>query len=167
MLGNQDAQISRDEMKFAKFIDRVRTRFNHLFLEALSKQLVLKNIMTIEEWEQIQNKVTFNYAKDNFYEEQKNALILRDRLTSLQTMEPYIGRYFSNDWVRKHVLYQTEDDIDEMNKQVKKEMKDPLYQMQVDTEGTPVDSARPLASTTAQGPQPGGVSSVAPGDQNN
>jgi hypothetical protein len=167
MLGNQDAQISRDEMKFAKFIDRVRTRFNHLFLEALSKQLILKNIMTIEEWEQVQNKVTFNYAKDNFYEEQKNALILRDRLTSLQTMEPYIGRYFSNDWVRKHVLYQTEDDIDEMNKQVKKEMKDPLYQMQVDAEGTPVDSARPLAKTTAQGPQPGGVSSVAPGDQNN
>ena len=124
--------------------------------------------MTIEEWEVIQNQVTFNYAKDNFYEEQKNALIMRDRLTSLQMVEPYINRYFSNEWIRKHILYQTEEEMKEMDEQIMAEQENPIYQQaQADQEGNPVSGGRSPASTTPQGPQPGGVSSVAPGDQNN
>lgn len=163
----QDAQISRDEMKFAKFIERVRVRFNHLFLGALSKQLILKNVMTVEDWETIENNITFNYAKDNFFEEQKNTFILRDRLATVQTMDPYIGKYYSNEWVRKHVLYQTEEEMEEIDEQIVAEQQNPIYQQQVDQDGNPVQGGASPAGMTPQGPQPGGVSSVAPGDQNN
>lgn len=163
----QDAQISRDEMKFAKFVERVRVRFNHLFLGALSKQLILKNVMTIEDWELIENNITFNYAKDNFFEEQKNTFILRDRLTTVQTMDPYIGKYYSNEWVRKHVLYQTEEEMEEMDEQIVAEQQNPIYQQQVDQDGNPIQGGASPAGMAPQGPQPGGVSSVAPGDQNN
>ncbi len=163
----QDAQVSRDEMQFAKFIERVRVRFNHIFLEALSKQLILKNVMTIEDWETIENNITFNYAKDNFFEEQKNSSILRDRLSVAQAMEPYIGKYYSNEWVRKHVLYQTEEDMEEMDEQIMAEQQNPIYQQQTDQDGNPVQGGAGPAGMTPQGPQPGGVSSVAPGDQNN
>ena len=163
----QDAQISRDEMKFAKFVERVRVRFNHLFLGALSKQLILKNVMTIEDWELIENNITFNYAKDNFFEEQKNTFILRDRLTTVQTMDPYIGKYYSNEWVRKHVLYQTEEEMEEMDEQIVAEQQNPIYQQQVDQDGNPIQGGANPVGMAPQGPQPGGVSSVAPGDQNN
>lgn len=163
----QDAQISRDEMKFAKFVERVRVRFNHLFLGALSKQLILKNVMTIEDWELIENDITFNYAKDNFFEEQKNTLILRDRLMTVQSMDPYIGKYYSNEWVRKHVLYQTEEEMEEMDEQIVAEQENPIYQQQVDQNGNPIQGGQSPAGMAPQGPQPGGVSSVAPGDQNN
>ena len=163
----QDAQISRDEMKFAKFIERVRVRFNHLFLGALSKQLILKNVMTVEDWETIENNITFNYAKDNFFEEQKNTFMLRDRLATVQTMDPYIGKYYSNEWVRKHVLYQTEEEMEEMDEQIVAEQQNPIYQQQVDQDGNPVQGGASPAGMAPQGPQPGGVSSVAPGDQNN
>jgi len=163
----QDAQISRDEMKFAKFVERVRVRFNHLFLGALSKQLILKNVMTIEDWELIENDITFNYAKDNFFEEQKNTSILRDRLMTVQSMDPYIGKYYSNEWVRKHVLYQTEEEMEEMDEQIVAEQENPIYQQQVDQNGNPIQGGQSPAGMAPQGPQPGGVSSVAPGDQNN
>ncbi len=163
----QDAQISRDEMKFAKFVERVRVRFNHLFLGALSKQLILKNVMTIEDWELIENDITFNYAKDNFFEEQKNTFILRDRLMTVQSMDPYIGKYYSNEWVRKHVLYQTEEEMEEMDEQIVAEQENPIYQQQVDQNGNPIQGGQSPAGMAPQGPQPGGVSSVAPGDQNN
>ena len=163
----QDAQISRDEMKFAKFVERVRVRFNHLFLGALSKQLILKNVMTIEDWELIENDIGFNYAKDNFFEEQKNTFILRDRLLTVQSMDPYIGKYYSNEWVRKHVLYQTEEEMEEMDEQIVAEQENPIYQQQVDQNGNPIQGGQSPAGMAPQGPQPGGVSSVAPGDQNN
>lgn len=163
----QDAQISRDEMKFTKFVERVRVRFNHLFLGALSKQLILKNVMTIEDWELIENDITFNYAKDNFFEEQKNTSILRDRLMTVQSMDPYIGKYYSNEWVRKHVLYQTEEEMEEMDEQIVAEQENPIYQQQVDQNGNPIQGGQSPAGMAPQGPQPGGVSSVAPGDQNN
>ena len=164
---SQDAEVSRDEMKFARFIDRVRTRFNHLFLEALQKQLILKNVMTMEDWEQIESLIKFDYAQDNYYEQQKQTIVLRDRMSTLQVVDPYVGRYFSNEWVRKNVLFQSEEEIQEMDEQIVAEQSNPLYQQGTDEQGDPTQGGQPPAGMTPQGPQPGGVSSVAPGDQNN
>ncbi len=164
---SQDAEVSRDEMKFARFIDRVRTRFNHLFLEALQKQLILKNVMTMEDWEQIESFIKFDYAQNNYYEQQKQTIVLRDRMSTLQVVDPYVGRYFSNEWVRKNVLFQSEEEIQEMDEQIVAEQSNPLYQQGTDEQGDPTQGGQPPAGMTPQGPQPGGVSSVAPGDQNN
>ena len=164
---SQDAEVSRDELKFARFIDRVRTRFNHLFLEALQKQLILKNVMTMEDWEQIESFVKFDYAQDNYYEQQKQTIVLRDRMSTLQLVDPYVGRYFSNEWIRKNVLFQSQEEMEEMDEQIVAEQSNPLYQQGTDEQGDPVQGGQAPAGMTPQGPQPGGVSSVAPGDQNN
>jgi len=162
----QDAQISRDEMKFTKFVERVRTRFNQLFLGALSKQLVLKNVMTIEEFELIENQIKFVYAKDNYYEETKNTSILQNRLSTVQAINPHVGKYYSNEWVRKNILFQSDEDIEEMDEQILAEQQNPIYQKSLVQSDDFVGGSSP-SGMTPQGPQPGGVSSVAPGDQNN
>lgn len=117
-------EVTRDELKFARFITRVRGRFSALFLSLLEKQVVLKNIMTIEEWERISARIKFDFAKDNFFEELKTAEILQNRATLMSNMEngQLIGTYYSKDWARKNILKQTEDDINEQDKQIEKEM---------------------------------------------
>ena len=164
----QDAEVSRDEMKFSKFIDRMRVRFNHLFLEALKKQLILKNVMTEEDWKLIEHSINFDYTKDNFFEQQKISAALRDKMTTVQLMDPYIGRFFSNEWVRKNVLYQTEEEIEEMDEQMMGEQENPLYQPKVDENGNPVQGGTPpTGMMSAQGPGGGGFSSTSPTEQAN
>lgn len=164
----QDQEVSRDEIKFSKFIDRLRMRFNHLFLEALKKQLLLKNVMVEEDWESIESHVKFDYTKDNYFEQQKSTTVLRDRLTTLDQMQPYIGKYYSNEWVRKHVLYQSDEEIEEMDEQNMAEQENPLYQQQVDQNGNPVQGGNaPPGQMNPQGPGGGGFGSVAPTEQFN
>jgi len=164
----QDQEVSRDEIKFSKFIDRLRMRFNHLFLEALKKQLLLKNVMTEEDWEAIESYVKFDYTKDNYFEQQKSTTVMRDRLTTLDQMQPYIGKYYSNEWVRKHVLYQSDEEIEEMDEQSMAEQENPLYQQQVDEAGNPVQGGNaPPGQNNPQGPGGGGFGSVAPAEQFN
>ena len=112
------SEISRDEVKFSKFIGRLRARFSILFDEILEKQLILKNIMTIEEWQEIKNKVRYDFQMDNHYEELKQAEILRERLQTMRDMEDYVGVYYSREWIRKNILMQTDDDIEKMNEQI-------------------------------------------------
>ncbi len=156
----QDAEVSRDEMKFVKFIDRLRARFNEVFLIALEKQLILKNVMTEEDWKSIVNNINFDYAKDNYFEQQKTSTVLRDRLNTLQMIQPFVGMYYSNEWVRKNVLHQSDEEIEEMDEQSISEQENPLYQQQAAAGDAPGGGMAP------GGPQ-GGVSSVAPGEQNN
>lgn len=163
----QDAEVSRDEIKFGKFIDRLRMRFNSVFLGALHAQLILKNITTEEDWELLQSSINFDYARDNMFEQQKSTSVLRDRMATLQNMDPYIGKYFSNQWVRKHVLYQSEEEIEEMDEQIMGEQENPLYQPSSEDVNNVQGGSAPRGMTVPQGPSPGGVSSVAPGDQNN
>lgn len=164
----QDQEVSRDEIKFSKFIDRLRMRFNHLFLEALKKQLLLKNVMTDEDWELIESQVKFDYTKDNYFEQQKSTTVMRDRLTTLDQLQPYIGKYYSNEWVRKHVLYQSDEEIEEMDEQSMAEQENPLYQQQVDQNGNPVQGGNaPPGQNNPQGPGGGGFGSVAPTEQFN
>lgn len=165
MFGN-DQEISRDEIKFAKFIDRIHLRFSHLFTEALKKQVLLKNIMTVEDWEAIEGSLSYDYTQDNYFEQQKSASIIRDRANTLGLVVPYVGTYYSKSWVKKNILFMTDDEMEEIDKEIEEESRDPLFMMPMgqDGQGLPGSAAPP--QQTPIGPQ-GGVSSVAPGQQNN
>lgn len=115
------SEVTREELKFAKFIKRLRTRFSILFDRCLERQLVLKGIITPDEWKEIQNKIRYDFMKDNYFEELKEAEILREKLETLRQIEEQIGKYFSREWVVKHVLYMPDDEWKEMQKQIKKE----------------------------------------------
>lgn len=118
------SEVTREELKFAKFIKRLRTRFSILFDRCLERQLVLKGIITPDEWKEIQNKIRYDFMKDNYFEELKEAEILREKLETLRQIEDQIGKYFSRDWVVKHVLYMPEDEWKDMKKQMDKEAKE-------------------------------------------
>lgn len=111
------AEISRDEIKFAKFVSRLRRKFNVLFDDLLSTQLILKGIVTAEDWEEIKQKIDYEYAQDQYYQEMKEAENLRNRVDVLNQMAPYVGVYFSKNYVRKHVLRLTEDEVEEIEKE--------------------------------------------------
>ncbi len=123
-------EISRDEIKFAKFITRIRNRFSLMFLKTLERQLILKNIITSEDWKKIHQKIKFDFARDNHFEELKTAEILRDRLSTLQTLNDYAGKYYSHEWIRKNVLKQDDDEIEQIDKEIKEEMNNPQYNPQ-------------------------------------
>lgn len=116
-------EVTRDELKFSRFITRLRSRFATLFLRLLEKQLILKGVMTIDDWKIIETKIKFNFSKDNYFSELKDAEILENRINLMSLMEnsQLIGRYYSIDWARKHVLQQTEDEIEEQNEKIEEE----------------------------------------------
>lgn len=118
------SEISRDEIKFHKFIQRLRTRFSMLFDDILEKQLILKNVMTIEEWKEIKNNVRYDFQEDNHYEELKEQEILIQRLQTLDTVSAHVGEYYSKTWVRKHVLHQSEEDIEKIDKEMAQDAED-------------------------------------------
>ena len=115
------AEITRDEVKFSKFIHRIRFRFSHLFDEILQKQLVLKNILSKDEWLDIKNKIKFDFNIDNHYAELKESEVIQNRLNILQSIESYSGRYFSDSWIRKNVLMHTEEEIKKIDSEIKSE----------------------------------------------
>jgi hypothetical protein len=112
------SEVSRDELKFGKFIRRLRTRFSQLFDSILERQLVLKGIMTPEEWAEIKDAVRYDFMKDNYFEELKQAEILREKLTTLRDIEEHVGKYFSREWIIKNVLYFSDEEWKEMQKQM-------------------------------------------------
>ena len=114
----RSAEITQDELKFQKFIARLRLRFSQLFLNTLEKQLILKGILTSEDWSEYKNKILFNFNTDNYFAELKDAEILRERIATLQQVQPYIGMFYSQEWVKKNVLQQSDDDIEAMVKQM-------------------------------------------------
>ena len=118
------SEISRDEIKFAKFISRLRGRFAILFDKALEKQLVLKGIIKPEEWDLIKDNIRYNFMVDNHFQELKEAEVLRDRLSILGDINNYVGTYYSKEWIRKNVLHMTEDEIEDVDKQIDQEAKD-------------------------------------------
>ena len=117
----RSAEISRDEVKFTKFVGRLRRRFSQLFLKALEKQLVLKGIVSEADWPEIANKLNIDFTIDNHFEEFKEAEVLQNRLQLLNQMQPFIGRYYSMQWVRKNVLKMSDEEIEEMDEQIQEE----------------------------------------------
>jgi hypothetical protein len=117
----RSTEISRDEVKFQKFIDRLRKRFSSLFLGILRKQLVLKGIITEQDWEDWKNDIQIDYVRDNHFTELKNSELLKERLGTLDQISQYVGEYFSREWVMKNVMMMNDEDIEEMKQQVEAE----------------------------------------------
>ena len=117
----RSTEISRDELKFQKFIDRLRSRFAHLFLGILKTQLVLKGIIVEDEWNNMKNDIVVDFNRDNHFTELKDAEIMRERIQTLDLMQNYIGDYYSKEWVMKNVLMFSDEDIEKMSQQASEE----------------------------------------------
>ena len=115
------SEINRDEIKFAKFIAKLRHRFSHLFTDLLRIQLILKGIINEEDWFEIKDDIDYIWTIDSHFSELKNNEIIRERFEILQTMEEYIGKFISKEWVQKNILKQTDEDIKQIQKQIDKE----------------------------------------------
>ena len=141
----RSSEILRDELKFTKFVARLRKRFSNMFNDMLKTQLILKNIITPEDWEIMSEHIQYDFLYDNHFSELKEAELLNERLTLAQTAEPYIGKYYSQDYVRRKILRQTDVEILEQDALIKKEIKDgiiPDPNAPVDPEtGQPLDVA--------------------------
>jgi hypothetical protein len=111
-------EINRDEVKFQKFIDRLRKRFANLFLNILKKQLILKGVITEQDWEMWKNDITVDFIRDNHFTELKDAEVLRERLQTMDQVSQYVGEYFSKEWVWKNVLQMQEDEVETILKQI-------------------------------------------------
>lgn len=115
------SEITRDEIKFGKFINRLRVKFSELFSDILRVQLVAKGIIRDDEWEDLVYQIRYQFNEDNHFTELKDAELLQNRLANLQMIDLYVGKYYSIEWIKKNVLYQSEDDIEEIGKQMKLE----------------------------------------------
>jgi hypothetical protein len=118
----RSTEISRDEVKFQKFVDRLRRRFGNVFLGILKKQLILKGIITAQDWEEWKDDIYVDYIKDNHFAELKDAEILQNRVGLMNEVTQYVGEYFSKDWVMRNVLMFSDDDIEKMQKDIDKEI---------------------------------------------
>lgn len=126
MFGSQQSEITRDELKFGKFITRLRQNFSQLFIKILEKQLILKGIMTYDDWIYIAPKIQFDYAMDSWFTESKNSEMLNSRMTTMQLIAPYIGLYYSHQWVMKNVLRMSDEDIMRMEEEIMEEASNPI-----------------------------------------
>ena len=143
----RSGEITRDELKFAKFVDRLRNKFCDLFDQAMRAQCVLKGICTDQEWKEFKEYIHYDFIKDNNFAELKEAELMTNRLQLLSSVDPYTGRYFSQKWIQQNVLRLTDDEIQEMQEQIEQEKKDGL--------GLPVGVMNDVAQSTmmAQVPQ--------------
>ena len=135
----RSAEITRDEVKFSKFVQRLRKRFTGLFHDLLKTQLVLKGIITIEDWDAIKSHIQYDFLKDGHFAELKNAELLKERLLLANEVTPYVGKYFSVEFLRKNVLRQTDEEIEEIDRQIANEVKvgliqDPLEDLEGDND---------------------------------
>jgi hypothetical protein len=139
----RSSEILRDEVKFSKFVARLRKRFSYMFNDMLKTQLILKNIITPEDWEIMEEHIQYDFLYDNHFAELKEAELLNERLAMVQTAEPYVGKYFSQDYLRRKILRQTDQEILEEDALIKKEIEkglipDPSIPVDPNT-GMPID----------------------------
>ena len=118
----RSSEILRDELEFSKFVGRLRKRFAHMFNDFLKTQLILKNIVTPEDWKQMEDHIQYDFLYDNQFAELKESEMLQNRLSNLATIEPYIGKFYSTEFVRKRVLQQTDQEIEEIDMQIEDEI---------------------------------------------
>lgn len=115
------SEITRDEVKFQKFIDKIRRRFADLFMQALKIQLILKGIVSRDDWEWMKEEIVIDYISDSYFSELKEAEILRERVNTLRELDEFVGKYYSVDWVRKNILKQNDEDIEDIDKEIEDE----------------------------------------------
>jgi hypothetical protein len=126
-MGGRGAEISRDELKFSKFVSKIRKRFNLMLLDLLKTEIILSKVMSAQEWHEIEQKIDFVYAQDLELEELRKGEIQRERLDLLEAYTPHIGKYVSHKFVRESVLKQTEQDIEDIDKEIKEEANNKQY----------------------------------------
>jgi len=167
----RSSEITRDELKFQKFILRLRTRFSGIFLQALERHLILTGVLTSEDWDLIKGHIHFDFRRDNFFAELKDEEILRERLATMQGIEPYIGMYFSMEWVMKNVLKMTDEDIEQMQAQIAEEgpimqemmmQKDPQLQAGIEQQQAETEQVQNAPPPQQKGPPGGGSKKPAP-----
>jgi len=117
----RSTEITRDELKFTKFVQRLRKKFTPLFTDILKSQLILKGVVTLEDWQKIHQHIQYNFLQDGHFAELKRAELLEDRINALGSIESYIGTFFSKEWVQKNVLNLTDHEIEDMQVQINKE----------------------------------------------
>jgi len=156
----RSSEILRDEIKFSKFVGRMRKRFSHMFQDLLRTQLILKNIVTPEDWELMSDHIQYDFLYDNHFAELKEAELTTERINLASLAEPYVGKYYSNDYVRRKILRQTDQEIIEQDELIEKEIKDGIIpdpsQMAVDpVTGQPVpgDTSGGLMGATPEAPE--------------
>ena len=154
----RSSEILRDELKFTRFVGRLRKRFSQIFIDMLKTQLILKNIVTLEDWEVLSDHIQFDYVYDNHFSDLKKNELMNDKLGVVAAMDPYLGRYFSAEYVRKTILGQTDSEIKEIDAQMKKEIKDgiipdPAAMMNpMGATGAPQDQSQNQLGTMPQEP---------------
>jgi hypothetical protein len=164
----RSSEILRDEVKFTKFVARLRKRFAAMFSDMLKTQLILKNIITPEDWAVMDEHIQYDFLYDNHFSELKDAELLNERLNMVQVAEPYIGKYFSQDYVRRKILRQTDQEILEQDALIKKEIKDgvipdpsipidPMTGMPMDTNAPMGDLGKPVMEPNLDGVKNGGA----------
>lgn len=161
----RSSEILRDEIKFTKFVGRMRKRFSHLFNDMLKTQLILKNIVTPEDWEVLGDHIQYDFVYDNHFAELKETELLNERLGVVAAVDPYVGKYFSLDYVRRKILKQKDEEVIEIDKQMEKEIKsgklaDPMeiqqLQLGVHPEQMPGGAMNPQDPNMGEVPQEGG-----------
>ena len=115
------SEISREEVKFQKFVNRLRKKFTVLFIDLLRVQLILKGIITEEDWNSIKENITVDYIEDNFFSELKDFEIMKERIAMLDAVSPHIGKYYSEKWVRSNLLNMSDDEIEKLNAEIAEE----------------------------------------------
>ena len=122
MMGlGRTTEVTRDEVKFSKFVNRLRNKFSQIFDHALKIQLVLKGVCTTEEYEDFREQIYYDFIKDNNFTEMRDAELLRERVNTATMLDPFIGKYYSAAWVRKNVLQMTDEEITQMEKEIEEE----------------------------------------------
>ena len=139
------AEVTRDELKFAKFVSRLRKKFNDLFNDVLRTQLILKGIITQADWELLQERIQYQYAQDQYFQELKEAETMRNRIDLLNQVQPYVGFYFSKKYVQRNILRLSDEDIEDMDEEIGEE---PQAAMPAD--GAPVPSATAVQAASAE-----------------
>ena len=140
----RSSEILRDEVKFSKFVSRLRKRFSYVFSDMLRTQLILKNIITPEDWRMMDEHIQYDFLYDNHFAELKDAELLNERLNMVQVAEPYIGKYFSQDYVRRKILRQTDEEIIDQDKMISKEIEEGI----IPDPNAPVDPATGMPMDT-------------------
>ena len=123
----RSTEIQRDEVKFTKFINRLRDKFSQLFLKSMEKQMALKGLMNADEFKEISQDIKFDFAIDNYFSELKNIDITRERVSVLRDLDDYAGRYVSHKWVRKNILRQSDEEMEKEDAEMADEMQDPRF----------------------------------------
>ena len=149
----RSSEILRDELRFNKFVGRLRKRFSNMFLDMLKTQLLLKNVITVDDWSGMSEHIQFDYIYDNHFAELKDSELFQERMANLSQAEPYIGKYFSQDYLRREILRQTDDEIVEQDKLIAAEIEaglfvDPVAMQQLEVTAAATDVAAQQSNIT-------------------